>query len=176
MHEPGNVRPSFPGLGIAFGFALGGATALYALIFFDGAEASYRLWYYTPAALLAGALLADRFSSTDSRRRGYAIDFLVAVICLLRPLTGWPPASGHAVFGVYGLLSGSTPTTRVLAILLCGMTLYAKIWLWHWDATLWPGLLVGVIAGMIRRRAQAGASNGDKPHGGFRAFSPPHEP
>ena len=67
-------------------------------------------------------------------------------------MDGWPPASGHAAFVVHALLTASARTTVALAVILGLITLYAKIILWHWDATLWPGLGVGLVTGAISRR------------------------
>ena len=135
-------------------FSLAGAVALYAVLAFDCADAFYRLWYYAPAALVVGSLATDRFKTRGSKRIGGIIDCLVALLCLSRPLFGWPAASGHALFFVYALLTGSSVTTRVFAVILGGITLYAKIWLWHWDATLWSGLIIGLIASYLYRRIQ----------------------
>lgn len=137
-------------------FACGGIVALYAVLFFDGAAAHYRLWYYTPAALVAGALAVDRFSTRRAGKVGVVLDLLVAAICLSRPLFGWPAASGHAIFFVYALLTAASNGTRVFAVILGVVTLYAKAWLWHWDMTLWPGLVIGLMAGWIFRRAAGG--------------------
>jgi hypothetical protein len=124
------------------------------MFFFVGAERIYRLWYYTPAALVVGSLIADRFQQRSARKRGYYLDGIIAVLCLSRPLFGWPPVSGHALFFVYALLTASSNRTRVFASLLGVITLYAKIWLWHWDMTLWPGLLAGLVTGILYRRNQ----------------------
>ena len=132
-------------------FTLAGVVALYAVLFFEGADTHYRLWYYTPAALVVGALFTDRFAKFNSSKLGVFLDLIVASICISRPLFGWPAASGHAVFFVYGFLTACTNSTRVYAIILGGVTLYAKIWLWHWDMTLWPGLLIGLVAGCLYR-------------------------
>jgi len=127
---------------------------MYAVFFFEGAERIYRLWYYAPAALVVGSLIADRFNQRSSNKMGLFIDSIVAALCLSRPLFGWPPVSGHALFFVYAFLTASSNRTRVFAALLGVITLYAKIWLWHWDMTLWPGLIVGLVTGILYRRNQ----------------------
>lgn len=134
---------------------LAASVALYAMICFDGAEQFYRLWYYTPAALVAGSLMVDRFENRGSGKASLVIDLLVASICISRPLFGWPAASGHAVFSAYALLTGSSQATRIFAALLGIVTLYAKIWLWNWDMTLWPGLIIGLVAGYFHKRMKA---------------------
>jgi hypothetical protein len=151
-------------------FALTGLVALYALLFFDGADAHYRLWYYTPAALVVGSLISDRFTRGYSSKLSIVIDIFIAAICICRPLFGWPAASGHAIFFVYGFLTAATNHTRVFAMILGAVTLYAKIWLWHWDMTLWPGLIIGLIAGYLYRGTQGKqlrTSEGDKPNDGM---------
>lgn len=49
---------------LAFAFACG--VAIYAAICFDGADQFYRLWYYTPAALVVGSLMVDRCKNPSS--------------------------------------------------------------------------------------------------------------
>lgn len=133
---------------------------LYSVICFDGADQFYRLWYYTPAALLAGSLMMDRFKNRPSHKTLILLDTFIVAICLSRPIFGWPAASGHAVFFVYAFLTASSHSTRCFAILLGIVTVYAKIWLWHWDKTLWPGLMLGLIAGWIYRRMRNKAPDG----------------
>lgn len=133
-------------------FALAGGVALYALICFDGADQFYRLWYYTPAALVVGSLMVDRFKHRVSPKYLLILDLLVVSMCISRPLFGWPAASGHAVFFVYAFLTASSQPTRIFSVLLGIVTLYAKIWLWHWDKTLWPGLMIGLLAGYLHQR------------------------
>jgi hypothetical protein len=135
--------------------ALAGGVALYAVICFDGAYQFYRLWYYTPAALVVGSLMVDRFKNRASPKWLLILDLMVASICISRPLFGWPAASGHAIFFVYAFLTASSHSTRFFAVLLGVVTLYAKIWLWHWDKTLWPGLIIGILAGYVYRRMRA---------------------
>lgn len=134
---------------LALSFAL--AVAVYAIVRFEGAAASYRLWYYVPAAALVGSWLADRLALPPRRALPWCIDGAVLLLCAARPLFGWPPVSGHAVFVIHALLSGSHRLTRVLAVGVLAITLYAKIVLWHWDATLWPGLAIGAVAGFAWR-------------------------
>jgi hypothetical protein len=131
---------------------LGGAVALYSVLRFDGGDAFYRLWYYVPAAMALGCLLADRGKLKRFPGMGIFLDSLVAAVCLSRPLFGWPPVSGHALFFVYALFTGTSGMTRVAAVILGLITLYAKIWLWHGDATLWPGLMAGIASGWMYRR------------------------
>lgn len=140
-----------PSLQWILAFTLACGVALYAIICFDGQDRFYRLWYYTPAALVVGSLMVDRFKNRPSPKWPVILDLLVVSICISRPLSGWPPASGHAVFFVYAFLTASSQPTRILAALLGIVTLYAKIWLWHWDETLWPGLIIGFIAGYLYR-------------------------
>jgi len=134
--------------------ASGAVVALYSILAFDGAGASYRLWYYSPAGMAAASLLVDRIRNrhvgTVSR---HFIDAVVTILCLSRPLAGWPPASGHAIFFIHALLTGNSLTTRVLALILGAVTLYAKIWLWNWDTTLWPGLFLGLLSAFLWNRA-----------------------
>lgn len=138
-----------PPLEYLIAFAMAAGVVLYSVLFFDGAETSYRLWYYTPAALAVGALAADRVRTRWPKRIAGVIDGAVTLLCLSRPLFGWPPASGHALFFVYAWLTASSLGTRIFAVVLGVVTLYAKIWLWHWDTTLWPGLGLGMIAGTL---------------------------
>lgn len=123
------------------------SVALYAVICFDGAEQFYRLWYYTPAALVGGSLMVDRFKNRASQKWLLIPDLMIVSLCISRPLFGWPAASGHAVFFVYAFLTASSHPTRIFAVFLGLVTLYAKIWLWNWDETLWPGLVIGLLAG-----------------------------
>jgi hypothetical protein len=130
-------------------------TIIYSVYFFQDQARWYRLWYYTPAAATAGAVF---FSRIRERRRGWRawlIDLTIVVICLLRPLTGEPPVSGHALFSIYALLTTHDRISRMLSVVLLAVTCYAKIVLWHGDETLWSGLLLGFLAGMICRRVIA---------------------
>ncbi|WP_035615442.1 hypothetical protein [Haloferula sp. BvORR071] len=129
------------------------ATALYAFLAHSGDALFYRLWYYTPAAALAGAFTASRLLERPHGKARWLIDLLVAAICLARPLTGQPPISGHAWFCIHALLTCSHPLTRSLALLVTGITLYAKIILWHSDTTLWPGLIAGLLSGWAWRKS-----------------------
>lgn len=130
------------------------AVMMYAVLFYEGAERWYRLWYYTPAALLFGSLLLDRVKARSVQKRGFFLDGMIAAICFCRPVFGWPAISGHALFFVYAFFTAGSCRTRVFALIVGGITLYAKIWLWHWDVTLWPGLVLGLLAGVLYRRGQ----------------------
>ena len=140
--------------GVVIPAALGGAVALYSVARFNGVDAFYRLWYYVPAAIVVGFLAMDRLQAKRSSLIGTSIDCFVAAICISRPFFGWPAVSGHALFFVYALLTGSSVITKVFAVALGVITLYAKIWLWNWDATLWPGLLIGLVSGYAYHRIQ----------------------
>ncbi|MCW1921419.1 hypothetical protein OKA05_02575 [Luteolibacter arcticus] len=135
--------------------ALAGATAAYAAIFYEGEAAHYRLWYYTPAAALAGAFIAERLGMRTIGRRALAVDLVVAMLCLARPLTGQPPVSGHAWFAVHALLTLEGTFSRMVAALVLVITLYAKLILWNGDVTLWPGLAAGLLSGWLWRRWRA---------------------
>jgi hypothetical protein len=132
--------------------ALSLATAGYAVIFYDGEAERYRLWYYTPAAALAGAFMAHRFDRRSLQPCTLAVDVVVALLCLARPLTGQPPVSGHAWFAVHALLTLEGGFSRSVAALVLALTLYAKLILWHGDVTLWPGLAAGLVSGWLWRR------------------------
>ncbi len=129
------------------------AVASYAFLAFEGEARIYRLWYYTPAAALAGAFASSRLHERPHGKLRWAIDVVVAILCLARPLTGQPPVSGHAFFAMHALLTCREPLARLLAGGTLVLTLYAKIVLWHGDSTLWPGLAFGILAGLIWRRA-----------------------
>jgi hypothetical protein len=131
--------------------ALAVATAGYAIIFHDGDAARYRLWYYTPAAALAGAFIAHRLDRRNIQRRTLTLDIVVALLCLARPLTGQPPVSGHAWFAVHALITLEGVFSRAVAAVVLGITLYAKLILWHGDVTLWPGLAAGLVSGWLWR-------------------------
>jgi hypothetical protein len=141
-----------PALEWLLAFVLAGLVALYAIICFNGADQFYRLWYYTPAALVVGSLMVDHFKNRASPKWLIILDLLVVSICICRPLLGWPAASGHAIFFVYAFLTASSHPTRIFAVILGIVTLYAKILLWNWDKTLWPGLIIGGLAGCIYLR------------------------
>ena len=151
------MKSPAPQWSLAFILALG--VVLYSVICFDGADQFYRLWYYTPAALVGGSLMMDRFINRPSRRAVILLDLFIVSICLTRPIFGWPAASGHAVFFVYAWLTASSHSTRCFAVLLGIVTLYAKICLWHWDKTLWPGLIIGLIAGYVYRWIRTSSRN-----------------
>src|SRR5262245_7264380 len=106
------------------------AVAGYACFGFAGEERFYRLWYYVPAAALAGAFIAARISERPHGKWCWAIDLIVALFCLARPLTGQPPVSGHAWFCIHALLTCRHPLARSLAVIVTVITLYAKIILW----------------------------------------------
>jgi hypothetical protein len=130
------------------------AVAAYAWFGFSGNERSYRLWYYVPAGALAGAFIAARITEGPHGKKRWAIDIVVALLCLARPLTGQPPVSGHAWFCIHALLTCRHLVARGLALVVTAITLYAKIVLWNWDTTLWPGLLAGLISGWAWRKAK----------------------
>ncbi|MES2919940.1 MAG: hypothetical protein V4819_00220 [Verrucomicrobiota bacterium] len=142
-----------PAAALICSLVAGLVVAGYSTLFHEGAAASYRLYYYTPAAMAAGSLVMERIGRRqESNGVRWLIDAAVTVLCLSRPIWGWPPASGHALFFVHALLTGSSRLTRILAILLGVITLYAKIWLWHGDPTLLPGLGCGLISGVLWRK------------------------
>jgi len=138
--------PFFLAIALAF------LTAGYATLFHQGGATHYRLWYYTPAAALAGAFIAERLDPRNIQRRTLIVDIGVALLCLARPLTGQPPISGHAWFAVHALLTLGGKFGRTLAALVLALTLYAKLVLWHGDVTLWPGLAAGLLSGWLWRR------------------------
>lgn len=129
--------------------------AAYACLAYDGAEATYRLWYYVPAAFVWGAWVVDRSQQRWASGVRIGIDSVVLLLCAARPLFGWPPASGHALFFVHVLLTAATTTTKRLAWMLGVITIYAKLWLWHDAVTLWPGLLLGVVTGLCYTASMA---------------------
>ena len=131
--------------------ALAILTAGYAVLFHDGSAREYRLWYYTPAAALAGAFIAERLDPRNIQRRTLVVDVLVALLCLARPLTGQPPVSGHAWFAVHAVLTLDGKFSRILATIVLALTFYAKLVLWHGDVTLWPGLAAGLLSGLLWR-------------------------
>ncbi|WP_147263475.1 hypothetical protein [Roseimicrobium gellanilyticum] len=140
-------------------FAMGTAflVAAYSVLAFTGEERHYRLWYYVPAAALAGSLVADRLGKRQSVTFWqWAVDIGVALLGLARPLFGVPPVSGHAVFSLHAMMTGRSKTTVTLAIVSLLITLFAKIILWNWDRTLWPGLAGGAISGSVWKLAGAG--------------------
>ncbi len=149
--------------------ALGLAVAFYSVGSYDGADAIYRLWYYVPAAVTVGFLALDRFQAKRVTWMGRLMDFMVLAVCVTRPLFGWPAVSGHALLFVYALLVGSSVNTRVCAIGLGLITLYAKIWLWNWDFTLWPGVILGIVGGFVTHRweRQKSCEPTDDPNSGF---------
>ena len=143
-----------PALSSALAAAL--LTAGYAVMGFSGDERLYRLWYYVPASALAGALVADRMGNRRTTTLWqWMVDLGVAALCLARPLYGFPPTSGHAVFSIHAMATGRSKTTMALAIVSLLITLFAKIVLWNWDRTLWPGLLVGVVSAITWKLAGA---------------------
>ena len=146
-----NLRRWIIGVALACAMAVAG----YAAVFFDGPDQNYRLWYYTPAAALAGAFMVERWAGRDQGWRRWLVDGLVAAVCLARPLTGYPPLSGHALFVIHALLTCRDGFTRLLAVAVTLLTLYAKIVLWNWDVTLWPGLAAGLVSGWSWRMARA---------------------
>ncbi|MCW1886569.1 hypothetical protein OKA04_17660 [Luteolibacter flavescens] len=129
------------------------ATAGYAVLFHDGEAAQYRLWYYTPAAALGGAFIAERLAMPGGKR-AFGVDLVVALLCLARPLTGQPPVSGHAWFAVHALLTLEGKFSRAIAGAVLALTLYAKLVLWNGDVTLWPGLAAGIVSGLLWRKWQ----------------------
>ncbi len=135
------------------------AVAGYAFLAFEGEARIYRLWYYTPAAALAGAFAFSRLRERPDGKLRLAIDIFVALLCLARPLTGQPPVSGHALFAVHSLLTCRQPAVRILAAGVLLLTLYAKIVLWHRDTTLWPGLGLGILTALIWLRTEKPGSS-----------------
>lgn len=148
-----HIRPHTPSIPLAALIAAL-ATAAYAWFGFGGEDRFYRLWYYVPAAALAGAFIAARITERPHGKWRWAIDVIVALLCLARPLTGQPPVSGHAWFCIHALLTCRHPLARCLALVVTAITLYAKIVLWHWDSTLWPGLAAGLISGLTWWKAR----------------------
>lgn len=107
--------------------------------------------YYVPSAFVLGALVNERFDMVQSNKVSWFLDGIVVLICVSRPLFAWPAASGHAVLFVYALLRCSTTSAKILSLLLGVVTFYAKIWLWHGDPSLWSGLCLGGILGLLYR-------------------------
>ena len=130
-------------------------TIIYSVYFYQDQARWYRLWYYTPAAATAGAVVFSRIRERHREWPAWLIDLTVIVICLLRPFTGEPPISGHALFSIYALMTTHDRISQTLSIILLVITFYAKIVLWHGDDTLWSGLLLGILAGMLNRRVTA---------------------
>lgn len=69
----------------------------------------------------------------------------------MRPFTGYPPFSGHAVFSIYLLITCTPLSTRISGLFLLAVTLYAKLIIWKGDTSLIPGPLVGLAAGLAYR-------------------------
>lgn len=139
------------------------ATVLYCGYFYEQQALWYRLWYYTPAAATAGAWCVGRLRERLGSVPICILDLVVLAIAICRPLWGFPPVSGHAVFAVYALMTGRNRVTVALAILLLAITLYAKLFLWHGDPTLWPGLGLGLLLGALRLQSMKNATKNDNP-------------
>ena len=139
------------------------ATVLYSGYFYEQQALWYRLWYYTPAAAAAGAWCVGRVRERRGTMPLWMLDLIVLAIAICRPLWGFPPVSGHAVFAVYALMTGRNRVTVVLAIVLLAITLYAKLFLWHGDPTLWPGLGLGLVLGALHLKTMKNASPNDNP-------------
>ena len=92
--------------------------------------------------------MVDRFNQGNRGKSALALDLLIGICCLIRPIFSFPPFSGHAVFSVYVLLTCSFWSTRFLGGTLLGITLYAKLVLWKGDPTLIPGLWGGLGSGI----------------------------
>lgn len=133
--------------------------AAYAVYFYEQQALWYRLWYYTPAAAAAGAWCAGRLRERAAAPAVWLADGCVLAIAIARPLWGMPPVSGHALFAVYAWMTARNRVTAGAALLLFGVTLYAKLLLWHGDPTLWPGLGLGVLLGAWRNKVMR-----DRPH------------
>lgn len=140
------------------GLAAVGCVA-YAVYFYEQQALWYRLWYYTPAAAVAGAWCAGRLRERAAAPVVWLADGCVLAIAIARPLWGMPPVSGHALFAVYAWMTARNRVTAGAALLLFGVTFYAKWFLWHGDPTLWPGLGLGVLLGAWRNKVMR-----DRPH------------
>jgi hypothetical protein len=124
----------------------------YAVFFYEQQALFYRLWYYTPAAAAAGAWCVGRLREGTVAPAVWVADGCVLAIAIARPRWGLPPVSGHALFAVYAWMTARHRVTASMAMLLLGVTLYAKLVLWHGDLTLWPGLGLGGLLGAWRNR------------------------
>lgn len=121
----------------------------------SGRDLYFFLWYNLPAVAAAAALLSERALLPRWSTRQTAWDALVFILCIWRALSGWLPASGHAIFTAFALMTTVHPLSRAAAGILLLVTLYTKIVIWHWDRTLWPGLLLGACLAWCWRRSAA---------------------
>lgn len=109
------------------------------------------VFYYVPSAVVLGALIAERIDTVSASKASWILDGIVVFLCVSRPLFSWPAASGHAVLFLYALLRCAMFSTKILAFFLGVVTVYTKIWLWHGVSTLWTGLGIGGILGLLYR-------------------------
>lgn len=163
--EDGSIRRWDPALALALGqavwLALAGAaaTALGILIVMPRVTWPHHLLYDVPIALPFVLFLRERWRARGSwRRGGRALDLGVVAVALLRPSSlalghaPFPPyVSGHALFLTYVLLTTRSPTLRFLAAVVMLQVVCLKVLVWG-DPSLYGGIALGLLAGVLRRR------------------------
>lgn len=128
-----------------------GAAGLFALgvvLYFEGAQRSFYLYYFAPIGVPFVAFLIDRVARWPilTLRQGL-VDLLVTVLALARALAEVPFISGHALFLTYALVTVRSGVGRITAALVLLQVIYLKIWVWR-DPTLLGGAVLACLAAL----------------------------
>jgi hypothetical protein len=129
-----------------------GIFAFLIILFFDGAQRWFLLYYHVPIGIPFVAFLFDRAERyAQATRASWAIDLTVLVFALLRAFVRLPVISGHALFLTYCLLTSRSTVARMAAILVLLQVAYLKIFVTH-DTALIGGILSGCLAALVYGR------------------------
>jgi len=153
-----NTRPAqrrflfHPATVLGVSILAAGIFAFLIILFFDGAQRWFLLYYHVPIGIPFVAFLFDRAERyTQATRTSWAIDLTVLVFALLRAFVRLPVISGHAFFLTYCLLTLRSTVARMAAILVLLQVAYLKIFVTH-DTALIGGILSGCLAALVYGR------------------------
>lgn len=135
------------------GLSLTGAAlyALYATLRFPGDSLWGQYFYVTPIVVPFAAFLFDRAAR---RRKVNAFqliaDALVVATAMWRALGHVPYISGHTLFLTYALLSTRSRVAQITAGVVMLQVIYLKYIVWGDWITSTNGIVLGILAALVR--------------------------
>ena len=136
-------------------FSLMGASlyAFYATLRFPGDKLSGIYFYVVPIVIPFVAFLFDRAERfRQSNHIQLALDVLIVGTAIWRVIGHVPFISGHALFLTYALFSSRSRVAQITAAIVMLQVIYLKYIVWHDWITPTSGIVLGMLAALIRWR------------------------
>jgi len=121
---------------------------------FPGGDLSHHFSYVLPIIVPFMAFVFDRAKHLpEAALLELIVDSAVVATALLRAMGDVPLVSGHALFLTYAMARPGTPLTIITAAIVMIQVIYLKIFAWHDPISPATGIILGLLAALIVRRA-----------------------